>query len=118
MDEQKWLRKAFVIEPCYIEIQKLIEQYGPPSVFLNGRPIYNAAFLIEFFNLALKNGSEYSLPPQQKECYKDNITEYNYGNMETIMLMIGLTSLSWLSLNIERKTEEGHCKNPSHDLKD
>jgi hypothetical protein len=32
--------------------------------------------------------------------------------------MIELSCLSWLSFNIKRKTEEGHCRNPGHDLKD
>jgi hypothetical protein len=32
------------------------------------------------------------------------------------MLMIGLISLSWLSPNIKKKTEEGHCHNLNHKL--
>jgi hypothetical protein len=38
--------------------------------------------------------------------------------METVMLIAGLTCLSWLSVNIKRKTEERHCKSPKHQLKD
>lgn len=118
MDNQKWLRKPFNIQSSYTEIQELVKHYGPPLVVLDNLPVYNASFLVELVKLAVKKGSEYSLPPRQEECDKEHITEYNNGNMETVMLMIGLSCLSWLSFNIKRKTEEGHCRNPGHDLKD
>ena len=118
MEEQKWLKRPFNIEPCYVEIQELVEHRGPLLVLLNNSPIYNASFLVELVKLALKKGLEYSFQPKQEECDKENITGYGPGDMETVMLMIGLICFSWLSLNIKRKTDEGHCRNPKHPLKD
>ena len=30
------------------------------------------------------------------------------------MLMLGLVTLSWLKVNLKKKTENGHCHNPIH----
>jgi hypothetical protein len=118
MEDQKWLKKPFNIQFCYTEIEELVKHHGPPLVVLNNLPVYKTSFLVELVKLAVKKGSEYALPPKQEECDKEHITEYNNGNMETVMLIIGLSCLSWLSFNIKRKTEEGHCRNPGHNLKD
>ncbi|MFL6321141.1 MAG: hypothetical protein ACJ72Q_11755 [Nitrososphaeraceae archaeon] len=34
------------------------------------------------------------------------------------MLMLGLMALSWLTVNIKKKTENGHCHNPIHKAKE
>ena len=115
---QNWLKKPFNMESCYGELQELVKLHGPPLVVLDNLPIYNASFLVELIKLVLKKGSEYSLPPIQEECDKENITGYDNGNMETVMLITGLTCISWLSFNIKRKAEEGHCRSPKHSLKD
>jgi hypothetical protein len=117
MENYTWLKKPFDIQSSYTEIQEVVNQHGPPLVFLDKLPTYNAAFFGGLLNLAVNKGSEYSLPPKEEECDKEHVTGYANGDMETIMLVIGLSCLSWLSFNIKRKTEEGHCKNPKHDLK-
>jgi hypothetical protein len=33
---------------------------------------------------------------------------------ETAMLMLGLMVLSWLKVNLTKKTEDGHCHNSIH----
>jgi hypothetical protein len=107
-----------LIYDLHTEIQELVKSYGPPLVASNNLPVYNAAFLVELINLAVKKGLEYAVSPKQEECDKEYITMYGNGNMETVMLIIGLSCLSWLSFNIKRKTEEGRCLNPRHDQKD
>jgi hypothetical protein len=32
--------------------------------------------------------------------------------------MVGLMALSWLKVNLKKKTENGHCHNPIHKAKD
>ncbi len=39
---------------------------------------------------------------------------YSYIHNETTMMMLGLIVLSWLKVNLEKKTENGHCHNPTH----
>jgi hypothetical protein len=34
------------------------------------------------------------------------------------MLMLGLMALSWLKVDLKKKTENGHCHNPVHKAKD
>ena len=34
------------------------------------------------------------------------------------MLMLGLAALSWLKVDLNEKTENGHCHNPIHKPKD
>jgi hypothetical protein len=75
-------------------IQELVKYHGPPLVVLNNLPIYNACFLVQLVKLGVKKELEYSLPPKQEECNKEHITEYNIGNMETVILVIGLSCLS------------------------
>jgi hypothetical protein len=41
---------------------------------------------------------------------------YSSGYFEPILWMLGLISLSWLTINLKKKTEEGHCQNPDHKL--
>jgi|SRR5829696_341842 len=117
MEEEKWLKKHFDIQSCYKDIQHIMSQYGPPIVIVDNKPIINAAFLCALVNLAIQKGTEYSALPIQDKCDITNITGYGSANIETIMLMTGLISLSWLSVNIKKKTEDGHCRNPSHELK-
>jgi hypothetical protein len=34
------------------------------------------------------------------------------------MFLLGLMTLSWLKINIKKKTENGHCLNPAHEPKE
>jgi hypothetical protein len=34
------------------------------------------------------------------------------------MFVLDLITLSWLKTNIKKKTENGHCRNPAHELKE
>jgi hypothetical protein len=100
-----------------IDIQEIISQYGSPIVIIDNRHTINAAFLGALVNLAIQKEAEYSALPVQNKCDTINFTKYDYASVETIMLMTGLISLSWLSINIKKKTEDGHCHNPTHELK-
>jgi len=33
---------------------------------------------------------------------------------ETTLFMLAVTVLSWLTIDLEKKTENGHCRNPVH----
>lgn len=39
---------------------------------------------------------------------------YSYIHNETTMMMLGLIVLSWLKVNLKKKTENGYCHNPTH----
>jgi hypothetical protein len=60
-------------------------------------------FLVALVNLAIQKGSEYSALPVQNKCDTTNITKYDYSSVDTTMLIMGLISLSWLSVNIKKK---------------
>jgi hypothetical protein len=59
---------------------------------------------------------EYSETPTQNECSnkEEEITQYGYLHNESTLLILGLIILSWLKINLKKKTENGHCHNPSH----
>ena len=47
MENYTWLKKPFDVQSSYTEIQELVKQHGPPLVFLDKLPTYNAAFFGE-----------------------------------------------------------------------
>jgi hypothetical protein len=63
---------------------------------------------------------EYSATPIQKECSNNEeyATAYGPYNIETVMFVLGLITLSWFKINIKKKTENGHCRNPAHESKE
>ena len=110
MENYTWLKEPFDVQSSYTEIQELVKQHGPPLVFLDKLPTYNAAFFGGLLNLAVNKGSEYSLPPKQEEYDKEHVTGYANGDMETIMLVIGLSCLSWLFLTLRGKLKKDIVK--------
>ena len=64
----------------------------------------------------LLQSREYSNEPTQNQCSnkEDEITQYSYLHTETGMLMLGIMVLSWLKVNLKKKTENGHCYNSLH----
>src|SRR5215467_4590312 len=56
----------------------------------------------------------------QKECNNNEeyATAYGPYNIETTMFVLVLITFSWLKINIKKKTENGHCRNPAHESKE
>jgi hypothetical protein len=116
MDEQSWFKKQIELDTFYRDIQNLFTQYGDPVIFLDGRVIPNGIFWPALVNKIIEKGIEYSATPTQNQCSnkKEEATEYSGLHNETNMLMLGLIVLSWLAINIKKKTEDGHCHNSIH----
>ena len=66
-------------------------------------------------NVLLKS-REYSATPTQKECSSkdEEITQYSFMHTETTLFMLAVTVLSWLTIDLKKKTENGNCHNPVH----
>lgn len=45
---------------------------------------------------------------------KEEITQYSFMHTEITLFMLAVTVLSWLTIDLEKKTENGHCHNPAH----
>jgi hypothetical protein len=45
---------------------------------------------------------------------EEEITQYSHLHNESTLLTLGLMVLSWLKINLKKKTENGHCHNPTH----
>ena len=57
-----------------------------------------------------------SATPTQKECSSkdEQITQYSFMHTETTLFMLAITVLSWLTIDLKKKTENGYCHNPVH----
>src|SRR5919107_699152 len=73
-------------------------------------------FWSSLVGIVMQRSIEYSVTPMQDQCSTDITKATSYGgyNYETNMLILGLMALSWLKVNIQKKTENGHCRNPIH----
>ena len=95
MSNQQWFKKQ--PDAFYLAIQDIFTAFGPPYGAADNKIVPNG-----FFGL-------------HKE---EEITRYSYLHTESIMLMFGLMVLSWLKLDLKKKTENGHCHNRVHKAKD
>lgn len=114
---QTWLTSLPDPNILYEDIEALFTTTGGPLILTSkGLIIPNLNFFVGLANLSLVRGSEYSTTPSQNLCDPANATGYGPANIETMMLSLGLISLSWLKVNVKKKTENGHCRNPNHTL--
>jgi hypothetical protein len=120
MNEQKWFSKEIDADRFYTVIEDLFSQWGPPFVIAKMQIIPNGMFWSLLLYKIIELGQEYSANPIQKECNNNEeyATVYGAYSIETTMFVLGLMTLSWLKINIKKKTENGHCHNPSHEPKE
>jgi hypothetical protein len=120
MNEEKWFSKEIDAGRFYTVVDDLFRQAGPPFVLVNMQIAPNGTFWSLLLHRIIELGQEYSATPIQKECSNNEeyATAYGPYNIETTMFVLGLITLSWLKINIKKKTENGHCRNPAHESKE
>ena len=119
MEKIKWFTKELDPNVLYNDMEQLFTQCGWPFVIAESKVIPNGLFWSSLVGIAMQRSIEYSATPMQDKCSTDITKATSYGgyNYETNMLILGLMALSWLKVNIKKKTENRRCRNPSHELK-
>jgi hypothetical protein len=119
MEKIKWFTKELDPNVLYNDMEQLFTQCGWPFVIAENKVISNGLFWSSLVGIVMQRSIEYSATPMQDKCSPDITKATSYGgyNYETNMLILGLMALSWLKVNIKKKTENRHCRNPSHELK-
>ncbi len=120
MSNQRWFKKQLDLDAFYLAIQDIFGTFGPPYGAADNKIIPNGFFWSSLAINAILRSQEYSAEPTQNQCSnkEEEITRYGYLNTESIMLTLGLAALSWLKVDLNKKTENGHCHNPIHKAKD
>jgi hypothetical protein len=119
MNKEKWFSKEIDAGRFYTVIDDLFRQVGPPFVLAKMQIVPNGMFWSLLLYKIIELGQEYSANPIQKECNNnEDATAYGGYNIETTMFVLGLMTLSWLKINIKKKTENGYCRNPDHEPKE
>jgi hypothetical protein len=116
MAKDKWFNNKIDAKALYPVIEELFSQFGPPYGAADNKIVPNGFFWSALAINTLLRSREYAANPIQDDCSnkKDEVTTYSYIHNETAMLTLGLTVLSWLKVNLKKKTENGHCNNPNH----
>ena len=111
-----WFKKQLDSDAFYSSIQDVFASFGPPYGAADNKIIPNGFFWSSLAINILLHSREYSNEPTQNQCSnkEDEITQYSYLHTETGMLMLGIMVLSWLKVNLKKKTENGHCLNSLH----
>jgi hypothetical protein len=117
---QRWYKKQLDPAAFYLAIQDIFAVFGPPYGAADNKIIPNGFFWSSLAINAILRSQEYSAEPTQNQCSnkEEEITRYSYLHTESVMLMLGLMALSWLKVDLKKKTENGHCHNPMHKAKD
>ena len=106
----KWFKKELDSDAFYSSIQDIFASFGPPYGAADNKIIPNGFFWSSLAVNVLLRSREYSDEPTQNQCSnkEDEITQYSYLHTETVMLMLGIMVLSWLKVNLKKKTENGY----------
>jgi len=112
----KWFKKQLDPDAFYSSIEETFAFFGPPYGAAENKIVPNGFFWSSLAVNVLLHSREYSDEPTQNQCSnkEDEITQYSYLHTETGMLMLGIMALSWLKVNLKKKTENGHCRNSLH----
>lgn len=116
LSNQRWFKKQLDRDAFYSSIEEIFAAFGSPYGAADNKIIPNGFFWSSLgINVVLRS-REYSDEPTQDQCSskEEEITRYGYLHTETEMLMLGLMVLSWLKVNLTKKTENGHCHNSIH----
>jgi hypothetical protein len=117
MTVEKWFKRHFNNpENFYSDVEELFGQFGPPYGAADNKIIPNGFFWSSLAINVLLKSREYCANPTQKECSSkdEEITQYSFMHTETTLFMLALTALSWLTIDLRKKTENGHCHNAVH----
>lgn len=120
MLNQRWYKKQLDPDAFYLAIQDIFAVFGPPYGAADNKIIPNGFLWSSLAINAILRSQEYSAEPTQNQCSnkEEEITRYSYLHTESVMLMLSLMALSWLKVDLKKKTENGHCHNPMHKAKD
>jgi hypothetical protein len=120
LSDQRWFKKQLDLDAFYLAIQDIFAAFGPPYGAADNKIVPNGFFWSSLAINTILRSQEYSAEPTQNQCSnkEEEITRYSYLHTENIMLMLGLMALSWLKVNLKKKTENGHCHNSMHKAKD
>jgi hypothetical protein len=115
LENQTWINKQINSDAFYLSIEEIFAGFGPPYGAADNKIIPNGLFWSSLAINTLLRSREYSNNPTQNECSnKEEVTQYSYLHNESTLLMLGIMVLSWLKINLKKKTENGHCHNPIH----
>ena len=120
MLNQRWYKKQLDPDAFYLAIQDIFAVFGPPYGAADNKIIPNGFLWSSLAINAILRSQEYSAEPTQNQCSnkEEEITRYSYLHTESVMLMLSLMALSWLKVDLKKKTENGHCHNTMHKAKD
>ena len=110
MANQKWLNKQIDPDALYSSIEEIFCTFGPPYGGAGNKIVPNGFFWSSLAINTLLQSREYSETPTQNECSnkEEEITQYSYLHNESTLLILGLIILSWLKINLKKKTENRH----------
>jgi hypothetical protein len=113
MTNERWFNR-YIDNPeeFYLALEELFGQFGPPFGAGDSKLIPNGFFWSALaVNILLKTRESV-----QNECSSkdEEVTQYTFMHTETTLLMVALAVLSWLTIDIKKKTDEGHRHNPVH----
>lgn len=116
MSNPRWFKKQLDPDAFYSAIQDIFAAFGSPYGAADNKIIPNGFFWSSIAINVILRSREYSDEPTQNQCSnkEEEITRYSYLHTESAMLMLGLMVLSWLKVNLTKKTENGHCHNSIH----
>ena len=117
MTDERWFNRHFNNpEDFYSSVEELFGQFGPPYGAADNKIIPNGFFWSSLAINVLLKSREYSANPTQKECSSkdEELTQYSFMHTETTLFMLAITALSWLTIDLKKKTENGLCHNPGH----
>lgn len=104
------LKDILIIQRTSIPlVEELFGQIGPPYGAADNKIIPNGFFWSSLAINVLLKSREYCANPTQKECSSkdEEITQYSFMHTETTLFMLALTVLSWLTIDLRKKTENG-----------
>jgi hypothetical protein len=116
MKERKWIKKNLDLESFYNDVQNIFEKRGSLQEKVGRGAILDLVFMNLLSSTAQDKVDEYIGVETENRCSVQCPTVYGSGHFEPILWMLGLISLSWLTINLKKKTEDGHCQNPDHKL--
>jgi hypothetical protein len=116
LSNQRWFKKQLDPDAFYSAIQDIFAAFGPPYGAADNKIIPNGFFWSSLAINVILRSREYSDEPTQNQCSnkEEEVTRYSYLHTENTMLTLGLMVLSWLKVNLDKKTEKGHCHNSIH----
>jgi hypothetical protein len=117
MTAKRWF-KRYIDNPeeHYLAVEELLRQFGPIYGAGDSKIIPNGFFWSALAVNVLLKTREYSANPVQNECSNkdEEVTQYSFMHTETTLLMLAIVVLSWLTVDIKKKADGGHCHNPIH----